>query len=398
MGNGGHYGGIEYSIHTDPVVRALPAFVRGTYIQLFSLPENTALPGLILAGRLGLAESLGLDLDIFDDHIALLRQQGLVCVDWAARVCYVPAKARMVCNAAPSIWSARHWRKVINSAPSCALVEQAERDARALLMGRLRASRGDGRGKAILASFLHGEAVGSAQADIVLNTVAAPAQQPLPFAWEPPPKDGARPHLHVLEPEEVNSPMPTPIPKRDDRADAPPESREAAASPDPNSASAVPTDDDAVTAFQTIVQAAGGPGAVGMARVYASDATGLPGNAAITWCQLWARLRRERPDTTLQSAQLLGEYGRAGGWVGLRCPWQAMVKSLANLAAMLDEAEDWHRRGRPSARRGQQGPRVQGEARALEEARQTDEQSRNAEHLRRQLDEIEAGGRVAHGG
>ena len=149
MGNGGHYGGIEYSIHTDPVVRALPAFVRGTYIQLFSLPENTALPGLILAGRLGLAESLGLDLDIFDDHIALLRQQGLVCVDWAARVCYVPAKARMVCNAAPSIWSARHWRKVINSAPSCALVEQAERDARALLMGRLRASRGDGRGKAI---------------------------------------------------------------------------------------------------------------------------------------------------------------------------------------------------------------------------------------------------------
>ena len=41
---------MEYSIHTDPVVRALPAYVRLVYIALFSVPENTALPGLILAG------------------------------------------------------------------------------------------------------------------------------------------------------------------------------------------------------------------------------------------------------------------------------------------------------------------------------------------------------------
>lgn len=354
MANGGHYGGIEYSIHTDPVVRALHPYIRGTFMQLFSLPENTALPGLILAGRLGLAESLGLDLDIFNAHFTVLQQAGLVHVDWAARVCYVPAKAKMLCNAASSIWAAKHWRKVVNSAPSCPLVEQAERDARALLMTRLRANRSDGRGKAILASFIHGEAVPSVQADIVLNTLASPAQQPLPFAWEPPPHVGERPCIHALP--EVDIQMAAtqqPIPPAPQETMLPTEP----SSSDAEVRSPSVSDDDPVVAFQEVVQAAGGPSVLGMARAYA-DPTGLPGHASVTWCQLWTRLRKERPDTTLHSARLLGEYGRGGGWKGLRCPWQALVKSMAHLAAMLDEAEDWHRRGRPHLGKGAPQPEV----------------------------------------
>lgn len=350
MANGGHWSGIEHAVHDDPVLRTLPADTRLLYIALFSVRGNTAVPGLILAWREGLVRSLGLDFEVFDSRMAELSRVGLVHFDWETGVCYLPAKARMHCNAATSIWAAKHWRKVLNGAPRCALVDQAEQDALALLRGRVEASGGD-KGKAILASYLAGKSVESRHADIVLNTCAPPAQQVLPFAWAPPPEAGQRPFLRSID--EV-SPMSA-------RHASPSTSIEDAASPavpEPMADDNAPPspDDNAVAAFQQVLQGSEGPEVLGLARVYASDGTGLPGHAATLWCHHWFLLRRERPETTLRSARLLGEHGRAGAWEGLRTPWQALCKSASGLSAMLDAAELWERRGRPSLRKGDPRP------------------------------------------
>lgn len=372
MSSGGFYGKVEYSIHRDPVVRSLHPDTRGTYVGLCTAPENTALPGLILAGRDILAASLGLELAVFDERMDTLRKAGLVLFDWGLWVCYIPALARMQCNAACSIWAAKHWRRVIASAPKCDIVQQAAADALALLKSRIRDGKIDG--KAILASFVHGDAISSVRADIILSTNQIPAQQSIPFRWEQSSPGGERPSLHALDNEVPELMTYKPREAAPEPGSSQPTTRQAGADGETEKPPG-PADDDAVAAFQEVVSAAGGHAAVGMARIYASDATGLPGNAAISWCQLWGRLRKERPDTTLQSARLLGEYGRSGGWDGLRCPWQALVKSVAHLAAMLDEAEDWHQRGRPALRKGPPQPEVSRQddiiGQAMRESRRT---------------------------
>lgn len=356
MANGGHYSSVEHALHRDLVVKSLPEPVGSSYFRLLSVPQHTAVPGLILASRMALADVLRLELAEFDARMKALNDAGLVLFDWSHEVCYVPAMAKMPCNAAQSIWAAKHWRKVLNGAPACPLVEQADRDARDLLSSRLRATRRDGAGKAILASFLLGEAVPSHRAEIVIANLAAPAQQVLPFAWAAAP-EFSRPQPRDAEGEHPPMPaLPPPYIDRRGTVDPPASSVQ---EPPPDEQLPCP-DDNAVAAFQELVAGAGGREVVGLAGTYSSDSTGLPGHAATLWCHHWYQLRRERPGTTLGSARLLGEYGKAGGWDGLRCPWQALVKSMSGLAALLDQAVLWERRGRPSLRKG--GPRAQVDA------------------------------------
>jgi hypothetical protein len=92
---------------------------QALFLYLLTCPESTAIPGTIVAGRAGIAESLGWSLKAFDKAFNEARREGMVKEDWGARLIWLPNAASINPPGNPNIL--KHWGKHYNMLPDCAL-------------------------------------------------------------------------------------------------------------------------------------------------------------------------------------------------------------------------------------------------------------------------------------
>lgn len=86
----GRYGKVEKRMWTDSKFIALSDRAKLLWNRLLTGPETSNLPGLIVAGRLQLAEAMGWSPESFDEAFAELSSKGMAKADWKLRVILVP--------------------------------------------------------------------------------------------------------------------------------------------------------------------------------------------------------------------------------------------------------------------------------------------------------------------
>lgn len=113
--------------------------VRGIVLtmRLRTGPETTAMPGVVLAGRAGLAEALGWPAHQLTAAASELEGRALIRADWTARVIWIPSAVADIPPANPSIVVG--WRTVWGQVPRCALREEIAAELRRSLTARGRA-------------------------------------------------------------------------------------------------------------------------------------------------------------------------------------------------------------------------------------------------------------------
>ena len=113
------YRKVSLQFWNDQKVRRLSLHAKFLCLYLFTGPETTSLPGVIVAGRAQLAEALGWPPKTFDDAFAEVSREGLVMADFEARLIWLPKATKHNPPENPNVvksWNT-HWVLV----PECDL-------------------------------------------------------------------------------------------------------------------------------------------------------------------------------------------------------------------------------------------------------------------------------------
>jgi hypothetical protein len=107
----------------DAKFRALSERGKLLWFYLLTGPEVTSVPGVIVAGRLHLAEALGWSPEGFDEAFGEAFRQGMAKADWKARVIWLPNAWKYNRPESPNV--VRSWRDHWDNTPECELKAQA---------------------------------------------------------------------------------------------------------------------------------------------------------------------------------------------------------------------------------------------------------------------------------
>lgn len=122
----GRYRKVEVRIWGDEKFRALspiPPCGQGLWFYLIMGPRTGPIPGLFRAGRAGMAEDLNWDLEAFDKAFREAFAQGLVEVDFEARVVWIPNAIKHNRPESPNV--VLSWASEFDLIPECDLKRQA---------------------------------------------------------------------------------------------------------------------------------------------------------------------------------------------------------------------------------------------------------------------------------
>lgn len=311
------YVSVSLKFQGDERVRRLEWQQRALLWALMFCREMTPVPGLILAGKAALAESIGLEIAAFLDLFTALERAGLALADWGNRVVYLPDPVKWSCNiGVQSIHRAALWRRELMKAPACELTERADYELRRALAGRPK----------MLECFMSGRSVAQPGEQLEmrfaprLRMVSAPYDEPRPYP--PIPYEPAIP----VQPAQLAWPVPAPI--------AP----QLPSTPRPAAPVQAMGDDDVVTAWAALVAGAGKE-ALGIRREHGSVTKTLPAAAESMWARAWQELRQAMPAPTIEDARKLGEWIKAGGLGGIRIALWDYLCQAGRLAGALDQMQ-----------------------------------------------------------
>jgi hypothetical protein len=102
---------------------ALPACGQGLWLYLITGPHTGPIPGLFRAGRAGMAEELGWEIEDFDKAFQEVLQQGMVKADFKARVMWIPKAIQHNGPESPNV--VRSWGAEFDLLPECDLKREA---------------------------------------------------------------------------------------------------------------------------------------------------------------------------------------------------------------------------------------------------------------------------------
>lgn len=122
----GRFRKVEVRTWGDEKFRALtpiPACGQGLWLYLITGPHTGPIPGLFRAGRAGMAEELGWELEAFDKAFAEVFEQGMVKADFKARVMWIPKALQHNTPESPNV--VRSWSAEFDLIPECDLKREA---------------------------------------------------------------------------------------------------------------------------------------------------------------------------------------------------------------------------------------------------------------------------------
>ncbi len=107
----------------DAKFQSLGERAKLLWCYLLTGPEVTSLPGIIVAGRLHLAEALGWTPEAFEEAFREAFAKGMAKADWKARVIWLPNAWRYNRPESPNV--VRSWRDHWDNTPECELKVEA---------------------------------------------------------------------------------------------------------------------------------------------------------------------------------------------------------------------------------------------------------------------------------
>lgn len=107
---------------------------QALWIYLLTGPHTTNIPGLFSAGELGLTEALNWPLKGFREAFAEVYGEGLLQVDWTARVIFIPKALNHNEPESPNVVIG--WRETWDEIPACALKVTAYQHFKAYCEGK----------------------------------------------------------------------------------------------------------------------------------------------------------------------------------------------------------------------------------------------------------------------
>jgi hypothetical protein len=122
----GRYRKVELRIWSDEKFRDLsriPPCAQGLFLYLITGPHTGALPGLFRAGRMGMAEELGWEIEDFDKAFREVSDRGMVKADFKARFVWIPNAIRHNRPESPNV--VRGWASGLDVLPECDLKREA---------------------------------------------------------------------------------------------------------------------------------------------------------------------------------------------------------------------------------------------------------------------------------
>lgn len=122
----GRYRKVEVRTWGDEKFCALtriPPCGQGLWLYLITGPQTGPIPGLFKAGRAGMAEELGWELEDFDKAFQEVCQQGMAQADFKARVMWIPNAILHNKPASPNV--VRGWANHFDLIPECDLKRKA---------------------------------------------------------------------------------------------------------------------------------------------------------------------------------------------------------------------------------------------------------------------------------
>jgi hypothetical protein len=113
------YSTVDRRTWMDAKFRSLSADAKLLWFYLLTGPESTSLPGVIVAGRAQLAESLGWELERFGIRYRELSDRGMAKADFDARLVWLPnaIKYRAPANSKVILG----WKAIWDNVPECQL-------------------------------------------------------------------------------------------------------------------------------------------------------------------------------------------------------------------------------------------------------------------------------------
>lgn len=96
---------------------------QALWLYLLTCPLTTNIPGLFSAGEAALAENLDWPLETFREAFREVFREGLIEVDWKARVIWIHNALKYNPPASPNV--VRSWRTTLDEIPECALKAKA---------------------------------------------------------------------------------------------------------------------------------------------------------------------------------------------------------------------------------------------------------------------------------
>lgn len=122
------YRKIEVKTWSDEKFRRLsplPPSGQGLWLFLMTGPHTGPIPGLFRAGRAGMAEELGWEIEAFDEAFGEVSSQGMVKADFKARLVWLPNALKHNKPESPNV--VRSWRAELDLLPECELKAEAIR-------------------------------------------------------------------------------------------------------------------------------------------------------------------------------------------------------------------------------------------------------------------------------
>jgi hypothetical protein len=112
---------------------AMPPSGQGLWLFLMTGPHTGPIPGLFRAGRAGMAEELGWEMEAFDEAFAEVSGAGMAKADFKARLVWLPKALKHNKPESPNV--VRSWRVELDLLPECELKREAIAAVREHLTG-----------------------------------------------------------------------------------------------------------------------------------------------------------------------------------------------------------------------------------------------------------------------
>lgn len=157
------YRKIQTRVWSDEKVRKLSRpqpNARDLWLYLLTAKEQLIIPGVIPAGEMTLAESLGWSVEGFREAFGEVFAQGLAKADWDARLVWIPKAIRH--NPPESANVIIGWGKAWHEIPECGLRDEILAEMKSFIF-----SEKSGLGKAFREAFM--EAFGEAFGEVFAN-------------------------------------------------------------------------------------------------------------------------------------------------------------------------------------------------------------------------------------
>lgn len=104
---------------------------QGLWLFLMTGPHTGPIPGLFRAGRAGMAEELGWELEAFDKAFLEVSEKGMAKADFRARLVWLPSAIKHNRPESPNV--VKSWRTELDLLPECGIKTEAAAFIRAYL-------------------------------------------------------------------------------------------------------------------------------------------------------------------------------------------------------------------------------------------------------------------------